>query len=120
MSRYFIGIMAIIFAIAGAAFKAPVKKAEKNKFALVTFHYNAPATNPYSYNNVTNRSLWSQGTATCASGSDKACTLQVNSDQVNGSGGLATSVVIDAVQGTEAGNYRVSGGANISSFVNKD
>ncbi|MGJ7030943.1 hypothetical protein [Niabella hirudinis] len=115
-----VAIAALGIAITSVAFSAPGKKAEATKLVPVTFNYTPPSPGDFSHDAVVDRNNWSQGTASCPTGSDKACTLQVEPSHIDTNGKLKSDVTITAAEGSEADNYYVSGGTNLSSIQNKD
>ena len=115
MTRYLTGILAVVIAIGAVAFTTPSKH-----FTMVTFTYTPPTSGDYSQPSVQDKDNWDPAPTSCQTGSQRACTLEVNSTHTTGGGTeLSSDVSITAAEGSLPGKYYVSGGTNISSFQNK-
>ncbi|WP_300600959.1 hypothetical protein [Niabella sp.] len=100
--------------------KKPKNEIKTTKLTPVTFNYTPTSPGDFSYDAVTTNSNWSQGTASCSAGSDRACSIQVDPSHIDANGKLKSDVVIDAAEGSDPGDYYVSGGTNLSSIQNKN
>lgn len=118
MKRYLFGLLAVAIAMSAFAFKGSKELSKKR--ALIPFKYQPANPADYSQSSVQTKTNWVQGTNTCPTGTDKACTFEVDSDYLNGDGSLGASVTIIAVEGSEDDMYRVQSGNRLNNIVNKD
>ncbi len=71
MKRYLAGSLAVIFAIAAAAFTVPSKHSPSAAF---TFRYNSPS---YTQPDVQTNNNWISGSSSCSGAANKACEMEV-------------------------------------------
>ena len=115
MKKYLTGILAIIIAAAAVAFTTPAQNR-----SMVTFTYSPPSTDNYTQANVQDKDNWVPGIA-CSSGANRACSLQVSSEETQSGGTeLGPDVSITAAEGGVSGKYLVTGGSQISAIHNKN
>ena len=115
MKKYITGILAVIIAVAGVAFTMPTQNR-----SMVTFTYSPPFTDDYSQPSVQDKDNWVPG-LDCSSGVNRACSLQVSSENTQSGGTeLGPNVSITTEEGQVSGKYLVTGGNQISAIHNKN
>jgi len=113
--KYITGILAVIIAVAAVAFTTPSQNRD-----MVTFTYSPPGTDDYSQLHVQDKDNWVPG-SDCSSGQNRACSLQVSSEDTQSGGTeLGPDVSITAGEGGVSGKYLVTGGSGISGIHNKN
>lgn len=115
MKKYITGILAVIIAVTAVAFKTLPQKMD-----MVTFTYSPPSLDDYSQQSVQDKNNWAPG-SDCSSGENRACSLQVASENTQSGGTeLGPDVSITASEGQVSGKYLVTGGNEISAIHNKN